>query len=123
MFVRNSQRFNIYAPQTIDGVTYPHFLDPLTRSSLGIEEIETPAPPEDFTYDTYYVTEQNEAPYVVYTRKSDEQIATMRQQQTNDASRRYLFDTDWMVTRFMENGTPIPDEVKAKRQEARDAIK
>lgn len=39
-----------------------------------LEEIPEPVPPEDYSEDLYYRTEQDEAPYVVYTRKSDEQI-------------------------------------------------
>ena len=40
------------------------------------EEIADPQPPEGFTAnpDHYFVTEQDDAPYVVWTRKSDEQI-------------------------------------------------
>ena len=34
----------------------------------------------------------------------------------------YLASTDWMVTRQAETGKAIPDEVKAKRQEARELI-
>ena len=65
------QRVNIHA-------AYKGFskLDtPEIRERAGVIEIPDPTPPEDFSDDTYYVTHQNEAPYVVYTRKSDEQIA------------------------------------------------
>ncbi len=31
----------------------------------------------------------------------------------------YLAETDWMVTRSIEIGKPIPDDVKAAREEAR----
>lgn len=34
----------------------------------------------------------------------------------------YLASTDWYVTRFIDNGTPIPDDIKVARQAARDAI-
>ncbi len=37
-------------------------------------EIPEPAVPEDYSADYYYRTEQDDAPYVIYTRKSDEQI-------------------------------------------------
>lgn len=42
------------------------------------EEIADPAPPADYSDDLYYRTEQDDAPYVVYTRKSDEQIQAAR---------------------------------------------
>lgn len=34
----------------------------------------------------------------------------------------YLTDTDWYVVRYMDTGVAIPDDVKTKRQEAREAI-
>jgi len=33
----------------------------------------------------------------------------------------YLASTDWMVTRLAETGKPIPDDVAAKREDARKA--
>jgi hypothetical protein len=42
-------------------------------------EIPEPAAPEDYSTDLYYRTEQDDAPYVIYTRKSDEQIAAINQ--------------------------------------------
>lgn len=78
MFILNEKRINIYAPFTSDsGVTYANLTDPAIRDQLGVVEISEPVPPEDYSDDLYYRTEQDEAPYVVYTRKSDEQIAGM----------------------------------------------
>lgn len=74
MFIRNALRFNIYASATIDGVTYPHFEDASIRERLGITEIPDPTPPADYSDETYYRTEQDESPYVIYTRKSQEQL-------------------------------------------------
>lgn len=74
MFTRNQKRFNIYAPAEIDDVRYANFRDPALRKQLGIVEIADPVPPADYSEDTYFRTEQDDAPYVVYTRKSDEQI-------------------------------------------------
>lgn len=59
-----------------------------------------------------------EAAYVPYTPTPEE-----IQQQINADALAYLAKTDWYVTRFAETGEPIPDEVKAKRQAARDSIK
>ena len=61
---------NIYAP-------YGGFskLDtPEIREAAGVIEVSEPQPPVDYDPDAYYRTEQDDAPYVVYTRKSDEQI-------------------------------------------------
>jgi len=77
MFIRNGVRFNIYATQTIDDVTYGDFTSPELRAALNITEEPDPAPPEDYSEDTYYRIEQDEAPYVVYTMKSTEQLVAM----------------------------------------------
>ena len=52
---------------------------PEIRAAAGVIEIAEPVPPADYSEDTYYRTEQDAAPYVVYTRKSDEQIAAVMQ--------------------------------------------
>lgn len=119
MFIskQTQRRVNPLAPYTAeDGTRYP------TMPAELYEEIAEPAAPADFSDETYYRTEQDDAPYVVYTKKSDEQIAQLMQSKTNAASLAYLAETDWMVTRFAETGTPIPDDIKQKRQQARDAI-
>lgn len=43
-------------------------------------------------------------------------------QANNSKHLKYLSDTDWYVVRQMDDGTPIPEEVKAKRAEARSSI-
>ena len=76
MFILNEKRINIHAPfTTSEGVTYGNLTDPEVRNQLGVIEVSEPIPPEDYSESTYYRTEQDEAPYVVYARKSDEQIA------------------------------------------------
>lgn len=76
MFILNDKRINIHAPfTTSEGVTYGNLTDPVVRNQLGVVEVSEPTPPEDYSESTYYRTEQDEAPYVIYTRKSDEQIA------------------------------------------------
>lgn len=125
MFIKDSKRFNIYAPFTHDGAEWPRF--PMDRAEeFGVTEIpepQPPEPPEGFTVDeAFYRNEQDDAPYVTWTPKSDEQLAQIRQGKINAQSLAYLASTDWMVTRFAETGVPIPDEVKTKRAEARAAI-
>lgn len=34
----------------------------------------------------------------------------------------YLRETDWYVIRYADTGTPVPDDIKAKRQKAREEI-
>ena len=83
MFTLNEKRINIYAPhETQSGTRYGNLTDPAVREALGVVEIPDPQPPEDYSEDTYYRNEQDEAPYVVYTRKSDEQIEQARKART-----------------------------------------
>jgi hypothetical protein len=73
IFKSNQKRANPYAPYTSpDGVRYAQI--PLDL----LDEIADPTPPADYSDDTYYRTEQDDAPYVVYTKKSDEQLAQVR---------------------------------------------
>lgn len=75
MFIDSTtqRRVNIYAP-------YKGFskLDTQEiRERAGVIEIPDPTPPVDYSEDLYYRTEQDDAPYVVYTRKSPEQITSV----------------------------------------------
>jgi hypothetical protein len=123
MFVLNGKRINIYAQfETEDGTRYANLINPDVRASVGVQEIPDPVPPEDYSDETYYRTEQDTEPYVVFTRKSDEQIAQMMQAKLNAQSLAYLASTDWMAIRAAEGGKAMPQEVKTKRQEARNSI-
>ena len=67
------KRCNPHAPYTAPDGTQ-HVNVPAELYS----EIADPAAPNDFSDDLYYRTEQDDAPYVVWTRKSDEQIQAAR---------------------------------------------
>jgi len=70
IFKDTKKRANQFAPYTApDGTKYSRVPMEL------LEEVVEPQPPEDYNEDLYYRSEQDEAPYVVFTRKSDEQIA------------------------------------------------
>lgn len=67
-------RCNPFAQYTdANGTTYPRVPADL------YEEIADPLPPEEFSAspDHYFVTEQDAAPYVIWTKKSEEQIAAI----------------------------------------------
>lgn len=51
---------------------------PEIRERAGVIEIADPVPPDDYSDETYYRTEQDDAPYVIYTKKSPEQLAVIR---------------------------------------------
>jgi hypothetical protein len=72
IFKDTKKRANEFAPYTdADGTRYPRIPAEL------LEEVDDPVPPDEYLInpDYYYRTEQDDAPYVVYTRKSDKQIA------------------------------------------------
>lgn len=60
------------------------------------------------------------------TGKTQEQVdleeAQEEQLRVNAEMRQYLSSTDWYVTRKMETGKEIPQEVELKREEARNSI-
>lgn len=117
VFKDTKKRANEFAAYTApDGTSYPW----VPRDLL--EVVDLPQPPSDFSDETYFRTEQDAAPYVVYTRKPDGMIAQARQAEANAKALAYLASTDWYVTRQAEVGTAIPADVLTKRQEARNAI-
>ena len=60
---------------------------PEIRAAANVVEIADPTPPGDYSDDIYYRTESQEAPYVVYTRKSDEQIAEVVARKAKQAAK------------------------------------
>ena len=77
MFVLHGKRVNIHAPHTdASGIVYASLTDANLRSMLGVIEVDEPPAPSDYSPLRYFRTEQDEAPWVVYTRKSDDAIAS-----------------------------------------------
>lgn len=122
--IRNGKRFNIYAQQEIDGVTYPEFTNATLQAQLGITTVE-PEVPADFSYDTYTVQEITDAPYVVYTKKSAEQLAAQELAKNLAAAHAYLAETDYKMLAdytVKPDGEPL-DSIKAKRATARATVR
>jgi hypothetical protein len=76
MFInQEGRKVNIYAPFTApDGAHGINLTIPENRERYGITEIPDPVPPADYSEKLYFRNEQDTAPYVVFTRKSQEQI-------------------------------------------------
>lgn len=73
-----------------------------------------------------WLAEEKTRPYWDATR-THEFIPTIEfelseQEIINSEALAYLQSTDWYVIRFADSGEPIPDDVKAKRSEARARI-
>lgn len=111
-------RVNVHAPYK----GFSRLDTPEIRERAGVVEIPEPPVPEDYSEKLYYRTEQDTMPYVVYTRKSDEQIAAMQAAEAEQEALRYLAETDWYVVRFAETGREIPVEVLQKRAECRNIV-
>lgn len=118
MYVRNGKRISQDAVITVDDTPYTHATWGKDLASFGVSEVPDPVYPDP---ELFYWTE-NEDGTLAIAPKAEEQIAQARQTKLNQASMAHLASTDWYVTRFAETGVPIPDEVKASRQAARDAI-
>lgn len=79
MFILDNRRINIYSPYTApDGTQYGNLLDPAVREAVGVVELAEPAQPTDYSEDSYFRTEQDEAPYVVYTPKPAEMVTAAK---------------------------------------------
>lgn len=78
MFIDNDgKRINPAAVIEHDGAVYNGnvLMFPEVVAAIGITEIAEPLPPEGYDPELYFRTEQDEAPYVVYTPKSEGQVA------------------------------------------------
>lgn len=60
---------------------------------------------------------------IIEPQYSIQELEIQKQQSINKLAREYLNSTDWYVIRYQENGTPIPANVKEKRENARLSIK
>jgi hypothetical protein len=69
---------------------------PEIRARAGVIEIAEPAAPEDYSDETYYRTESDDAPYVIYTKKSPEQLEQLLDSKNLEAAKRHLLDTDYL---------------------------
>lgn len=82
MFLLNGKLINTDAPYTTeDSITYSNLRSPEVRTLLNVEEVVEDPAPEDYSEETYYRTEDwnaTQRPYVVYTKKSTEQLNQLR---------------------------------------------
>ena len=58
----------------INGTSYAYGLNETQMRELGYSTVDVFEKPEDYSDETYYRTEQDETPYVVYPKKSQEQL-------------------------------------------------
>lgn len=124
---KDGNRVNTHAVIVHDGVVYNgNVLQfPAVVAALGIREamVEVEPPGEYTNHPEFYaVNELDRAPYLEYNRKSDEQIAAIERATTNAQAEQYLASTDWYVIRHMDDGIPVPEEIRTARANARASI-
>lgn len=93
-----------------------------------LEWVDDPAPPADYTEETYYRIEQDDAPYVAYTRKSAEQIQRQIDDKAKQDAQKHLNDTDYLfsIDRHAELLATEPvreTELRQSRAAARETIR
>jgi hypothetical protein len=74
MHIKDGKKYNVEARVTVDGVRYHNAKDASIQEKLGITEVADPLRKND---QFYYVTEQDDAPWVVNTPKSKDQLTSM----------------------------------------------
>jgi hypothetical protein len=86
-----------------------------------LTEIPDPTPPEDYSDETYYRTEQDDAPYVVYTKKSDEQLQQLADSKALALAKAYLTNTDYLFT--VDKYAQLDEERKADLVTSRETAR
>ena len=92
-----------------------------------LTEIPEPQTPTDYSEDLYYRTEQEDAPYVVYERKPEEQIHHIIDNKAKDAAELYLISTDYLFYSDRHDILLIEEpvreqELRVSRESARQII-
>ena len=127
MFIKNGLRFNIY-PRYTDPVSGEKGIDmsrPENRARFGVTEIPDPVRGND---EIEYTQEINEAPYVVITPKSAEQLEQQQDAKDRQAAIKHLQDTDYLfsidrhVVLLADEPTREAD-LKASREAAREVLR
>jgi hypothetical protein len=96
---------------TLDGIQYPsnwlRLASPEEREAIGITEVPDPAP-----YDQRFYWGPD-------LPKDHAQLVEQWTQQTRITAGTLIQPTDWMVIREQDNGTAVPESVKALREDIR----
>jgi hypothetical protein len=117
VFKDTKKRANEFAAYTApDGTRYPRIPADL------LEEVAEPTPPDEYLTapENFYRTEQDNAPYVVYTRKSDEQIMAAAFAKFEQALTQHLDSVaqarryDNRITCMVRAGFPGPFQAEGK---------
>ena len=118
MFLLNGEPLAIDTPFTADDIQYPaNWLRLSTleeKEAIGITEVPDPEPYDQRFY-WGYDADGNLIP------KDHGELVEQWVAQTRTTAGTLLAPTDWQVIRQLDNGTEMPADVKASRQDIRTA--
>jgi hypothetical protein len=111
MFILDGKPLSPDVAFTHDGIQYPanwlRLASPEERAAIGITEVPDPAP-----YDQRFYWGPD-------LPKDHAQLVEQWTQQTRITAGTLIQPTDWMVIREQDNGTVVPESVKALREDIR----
>jgi hypothetical protein len=116
-------RANPFAQYTdAEGTVYPRIPSEL------LEEIADPLAPDDYSEDNYFRTEQDAAPYVVFTKKSDEMIAEQKAGKAAQKAQSFLDGTDYLFSldrhsELLANEPERESQLRSERANARETVR
>jgi len=121
---------NIFFQVNEVGVTYvttdQRILKSESRPQMSFDyTVLTYSPDEKTVYHNFSkrdLTQEEQEEVLRYITSIQENPDLTRQMAMNMQAKAYLNNTDWYVTRFVEKGIPIPEEIQIQRQNARDII-
>ena len=108
---------------SVDGIQYPaNWLNLSTiedKEALGLEEVSATNARADDRF--YYISENLEEAKLTYinTPKDIDTLKTSLIASVNSAAYSILLQTDWYITRFVETGVVVPQEISDYRSSIR----
>lgn len=115
------KRVNIYAPYKGRSRLDTEEI----RAAVGVIQIEEPQPPADYSAETYFRNEVEDAPYVVYEKKAQEVLDEQASIKAYAESIARLIETDYLFTvdRFASLDQLRRDALIAERETCREVIR
>jgi len=116
MFILNGKPLSPDSAFTHNNIQYPanwiRLSTPEEKAAIGITEVPD-APIYDQRFYWGYDADN------VLIPKDHSQLVTLWTSQTRTTAGTLLAPTDWMITREVDNSTPVPEDIKTSRQNIR----
>lgn len=121
--IKNSQVVQFCDFSSEDAIN--SFIEVLNQGDSGWGKPEHTIVVKEAVYDEDGVLLEEEVTELVpaeFTIEIEDITEEVNQKQINEEAELFLKQTDWMVVRFVDSGTPIPEEIKEQRALARARI-